>query len=1002
MNQIKSTYLPILSHKLLTPVAAASALLALGAFSTPAWALGLSKITVKSHIGEPLHAEVKVIALKPKEAESIKARIADPSAFSSTGMAYNRALSGARVTVENRGGSTYLKIKGFKPVQEPFLDLVLNVRSDRGGLVRGYTMLIDPISKPVAVTPVAPAPAPVYSAPAPVPSSAPVTQAPTYVAPAPVQAQQNYASTPPPATVYLDDGTLWQGGENNIQPRINNQPTYAETAQSNYKPVKRKSKRRTQKRRRSAIGKQTLGSDVRVVRGDTASELAARNARVAGVSLDQMLAAMLQENPDAFIDGNINRLKAGAVLNMPTESAAQAVSRSEARQILASSKNFRSYRRKLASSDAVTSTPKQERKTTGKVTTEVTDRSEAETTDKLTLSKTTQKTGSASTGKPSKEETAAATTQKQDAETRVAELTKNIEDLRKLSEATPAPKAPIEDTIPEVPGLKVPATAETVAATIKEKADEVADATAEATNEAVDATTDVLETGAETVTDAADSLTTPAEEAVQEAKEAVADASEAVQDAIPEIDTPPIEVATPATTTTPESPGLMDTVMDNIVPIGGGLLALLGLGGGLAYMRRRKKANDGADSAFIESRIGPDSFFDASGGQSIDTASRPGGVISSSMVYSPSQLDAGGDVDPVAEADVYLAYNRDVQAEEILKEAMRITPSRVAIYTKLMEIYAQRGDVKAFDVVAREAHHLTGGQGEEWEKAAELGQKVDPQNPLYQGAGAASPAASPVNSLDDNWEDKPQPFATATAPMAIDPVTTNSGPAELSNPTGGMDLDLGDAFEPDIGSGSGNTPLEVPADMAYTEASLSGSTPLASSSGAAPLASAASAPTPIAPQTDDGGLSFDLSDALGSGTAAVAGAAAADNAFSADATQPLSPADHAPSGFEGGLSLDLGDQSGESSLDMTFDSAPIQLGSDAAPSQLDFSDSDTAASLISPDSTTDGTSWETKLMLAEEFKTLGDTDGARMMAQEVVDNASGEVKSQAKQFIAGL
>lgn len=996
MNQIKSTYLPILSHKWLTPVAAASALFALGTFTTPALALGLSKITVKSHIGEPLNAEVKVIALKPKEAESIKARIADPSAFGSTGMTYNRALSGARVSVESRGGSTYLKIKGFKPVKEPFLDLVLNVRSDKGGLVRGYTMLIDPISKPAAVTSVAPAPAPVYSAPTPShPSPAPATQTPTYAAPAPVYASPNNTGLEP-ATVYLDDGTLWQGGANNVQPKITTQPVYTE-AKSGYKqPAKRKSKRRTQ-RRRSAIGKQTLGSDVRVVRGDTASELAARNARAAGVSLDQMLAAMLQENPDAFINGDINRLKAGAVLNMPTQSVAQSVSHSEARQILASSKNFRSYRRKLAASDAVTSTPKQERKTTGKVTTEVTDRSEADTTDKLTLSKTTQKTGNVSTGKPSKEEAAAATTQKQDAETRVAELKKNIEELEKLAKATPTPKAPIEDSIPEVPGLKVPATGETVAAAVEDTVDEMVDTTVNATGEAIDSTTDAVEAGAETVTDAADSLVTPAEEAVQEAKEAVADASEAVQGAIPELDTPPIEVATPATTTTPESPGIMDTVMDNIVPIGGGLLALLGLGGGLAYMRRRKKSSDGADSAFIESRIGPDSFFDASGGQSIDTASRPGGVISSSMVYSPSQLDAGGDVDPVAEADVYLAYNRDVQAEEILKEAMRITPSRVAIYTKLMEIYAQRGDVKAFDVVAREAHHLTGGQGEEWEKAAELGQKVDPQNPLYQGTGAASPAASPVNSLDDNWEDKPQPFATATAPMAIDPVTTNSGPAELTNPTGSMDLDLGDVFESSTSSGS--TPLEVPADMAYTEASLSGNVPLGSTSGSAPLASAVSAPSPIAPQADDGGLSFDLSDTFDGGSA---GVAAADNTFSADATQPLSTPDVAPSGFEGGLSLDLADQSGESSLDMTFDSAPMQLGSDTTPSQLDFSDSDTAASLISPDSTTDGTSWETKLMLAEEFKTLGDTDGARMMAQEVVDNASGDVKSQAEQFIAGL
>jgi pilus assembly protein FimV len=65
------------------------------------------------------------------------------------------------------------------------------------------------------------------------------------------------------------------------------------------------------------------------------------------------------------------------------------------------------------------------------------------------------------------------------------------------------------------------------------------------------------------------------------------------------------------------------------------------------------------------------------------------------MTYSLSQLDAIGDVDPVAEADVYLAYGRDLQAEEILKEAMRSSPERLAIRTKLLEVYAKRRDTKS-------------------------------------------------------------------------------------------------------------------------------------------------------------------------------------------------------------------------------------------------------------------------------------------------------------------
>ena len=86
------------------------------------------------------------------------------------------------------------------------------------------------------------------------------------------------------------------------------------------------------------------------------------------------------------------------------------------------------------------------------------------------------------------------------------------------------------------------------------------------------------------------------------------------------------------------------------------LLALLA-GFGLYRYKQRKKATP-IDSAFLESRLQPDSFFGASGGQHVDTKENT--EEASSLIYSPSQLDAASDVDPVAEADVYLAYGRDL------------------------------------------------------------------------------------------------------------------------------------------------------------------------------------------------------------------------------------------------------------------------------------------------------------------------------------------------------
>ena len=104
----------------------------------------------------------------------------------------------------------------------------------------------------------------------------------------------------------------------------------------------------------------------------------------------------------------------------------------------------------------------------------------------------------------------------------------------------------------------------------------------------------------------------------------------------------------------------------------------------------------------------------------------------------------------MAEADVYLAYGRDLQAEEILKEAMRTTPQRVAVHSKLLEIYSKRRDAKAFELVATEAYGLTHGEGPDWEHICELGQELDPSNPLYRPGGqptdgavaAAAPAAN--------------------------------------------------------------------------------------------------------------------------------------------------------------------------------------------------------------------------------------------------------------------
>lgn len=394
--------------------------------------------------------------------------------------------------------------------------------------------------------------------------------------------------------------------------------------------------------------------------------------------------------------------------------------------------------------------------------------------------------------------------------------------------------------------------------------------------------------------------------------------------------------------------------MENPALLPGAGLLLAGLGG-LAFWRVRQRKNAAqVDSSFLESRLQPDSFFGASGGQRVDTAdSGSNSAAGSSMVYSPSQLDAAGDVDPVAEADVYLAYGRDLQAEEILKEALRTSPSRVAVHAKLMEIYAKRRDAKAFETVAKDAFNLTKGAGPEWDAASALGRDLDPANPLYQqgnapvsagmagsvmlgGAAAATAAFNATQTVPQ----QAQPEATSDFDIDLDLDFSAGGDDLIDPPNIGM-ISTPAAIEPTVALRAMPQPeplvdfdmsqpgvLDIGIKLSEPDiASLSNNLNFSSQSFAAPAPTA-----PMALKTgpsEPGALEFDL----------------------------------------GGLSLDLPDASAASSA--------IEAGVSGDP-------------------------LETKLALAMEFRDIGDSDGARSLVQEVADEASGPLKARALKMLTDL
>ncbi len=903
-------------------VAGAVALIA-GIATMPAFALSLGRISVLSALGEPLRAEIDVAQITAEEASSLKAAVGTPEAFKAAGLEYTSVLAGLEVSLQRRAdGRSYLRLTSSSRVNEPFVDLVLQATWTAGRLTRDYTMLFDPPGSRPGTTAVAPT-APSLSRPA---TPAPVR------APAPV-ANESSPATPPA-----------------IREARPVQPAPAARPEARARP--------SAPRGASAENSSAPDTKLTVKPGDTAGRIAAQN-RQGTVSLDQMLVAMLRSNPDAFIGGNINRIKSGAVLDMPGVDAAGAIPASEASQtIIAQSKDFNNFRRKLAEGVATTTVNPADRQAGGKVQAKVEDRAPATAApDKLTLSKGSVQAKSAA---GAAEDAIAKSRQAGEASARVAELSKNISDLNKLgaapgvatAPATPAPAATASAA--KVPGLAVP-TPPVV----------TAPSTPAATQSALPASASSPVTAAPAAEAASAAAVAQPVSPAASAAVATASTSAASQPGDAAIAVPPVVVASKATAAPAPAPetSFLDDLLENplVLPLAAGLLALLaGLG---VYSFRKRKGSATVDSSFLESRLQPDSFFGASGGQRIDT--NEVSASGSSLVYSPSQLDAAGDVDPVAEADVYLAYGRDLQAEEILKEALRSTPTRVAIHAKMAEIYAKRRDQKAFEAIALEAFNVSQGNGPEWAYVTEMGRELDALNPLYQPGGlpgsdgkvAAPTVVTPVAAVG-----VPSVAAGAMAIAAVSGAAASgaslfsSAPAASAASRPGVDVDLDLDFALGAEQDGRTSPLPIAAlaspepvrapvldslDMDFSDISskpiaLTYPVPISSKTDArsigataAPIKPPFAAAAPAAVLPDSGMLEFDLDS----------------------------------------LSLDLnGPQSQNPGNSVAGDEDPLQ----------------------------------TKFLLAEEFRSLGDADGARSLVEEVLVEARGPLKVKAQAFLNSL
>lgn len=748
----------------------------LAAMPFAANAAGLGKLTVVSGLGEPLSAEIELLSTTAEELSSLTAAIAPEEAYSVQGVERTAIHNSIKVEVARRpNGNPILKLSTRQPISDPFLDMLIQVDWSTGRLLREYTVLLDP---------------PGYTNQTPASSQSPV-------AAASIGGTESDVSKLPPLQeqVPLDSATDSRSGKSSGKKKSAGAKVAPAPVVSEYSPASESS-----------------GSDHTTARGDTLSAIASQN-KIEGVSLDQMLVGLYRANKEAFSGGNMNRLKVGQIVRIPSAEELQSVSRSEASQeVRVQTADWQAYRNKLAGIVAESTAGSEEsgnQAAGGKISAPAEDKAAAAPSgprDVVKLSKSdtaTEKKAAAGDAKAMQdklnslqEEVTAREKGLKEADERTAMLEKQIADMQKLLAVKSQTMADAQksaatqnQTKPEAaaPVAPEPAKAETPAAPAPVAAEPAAP------TEAVPGATPVAPPAAEA----------KKPEAAPEKK-------------------PAAVAATPAPVV--EEPGLFDFLFENPIILGalGGIVLL---SGGWFFMRNRRKHNlDGFEQGILTSGgLKANTVFGNTTGGTVDTGD-------TSFLTDFSQSSGGmidtHDVDPIAEAEVYMAYGRDSQAEEILKDAISKEPKRYELHLKLLEILASRKDTSGFETLAGELYAQLGSTDPVWAKVAEIGHKLEPSNPLYQAsavaAGVAVAAAS--SQLEASEFADAEVMTESSLDFSLDADESATQVADNTESAGSLDFDLGmgePAVEPVNEVAADPAPIE---DISMTSALDSGPT----------------------------------------------------------------------------------------------------------------------------------------------------------------------------------
>jgi len=940
--------------------------------------LGLGRLTVESALGQPLSARIELLPSSKEELDSLSARVADPTLYRQNNLPYQAALSRARITLQRGPGETaYLRVTSPVSVSEPYLDLMVEVNWSAGRVVRDYTFLLDPpgATAVAQVDPVTPARigAPTARSPAPSPSPAP-----------------------------------------SAAPAV---PAGERTAEGTYQ----------------------------VRRGDTLSKIAAQY-KPETVTLEQMLVAMFRSNQDAFDNGNMNRLRSGAILTVPNAAEASTTQATDAtRQVRVQSADWRGYRDRVAAT--VPSADEGGGRTAGgQIGTAVVERTPAVRpgSDQLQVSK------EARVGKAAgvSETAVARDAQMREAQARIAELERTLKDLQRAVElknqtlaqlqsqadttakgrtvpsgapatapaatVSPTPLAPATAPSATAPRTGAPSAVPPPMATAPvppapataapaPKSTATAPLTSPTPAPAAPSATQPSAPPAATTSATPPAMKPPATAPAATTPPTIAPSAEAPK--APAVVPPPSSPATTPTTgespriaaptpksvpaaATKEAPGFFEEFFGNtpLWAIGVGALALLGAIAALVAARRRKTTKF-EDSIISGTDIKTNTVFGSTGGGVVNTGDNS--LASDFSREGLGNIDTD-EVDPIAEAEVYLAYGRDAQAEEILKDALKKDSQRQEIYLKLLEIHAQHNKPSAFETVASELYAVSRGQGEVWHKAVMLGRQLDPNNPMFtDGAAAAGMSGRDTGSFAVG-----QGRATDASPI-------------FGGAGGNLDLQMDEDIS--VSPTSGVRPKSPAEILAGAESELEKTAKIS-----LPPSELASERPSMAALAAAGVAGAAASDAPSYGGARTA------SRVENDSLTPMADTTRRSAGekskYEFDFMLDEAEKPapmkprGEPALEMSTASAgpASQFARPAAALQLDKLDlsfdperspfEDPTPSIL------DG-QWHdaaTKLDLARAYQEMGDAEGAREILQEVLHEGDDQQKTEAQALLAKL